>query len=191
MAARYYQQIHSHFPILSDSPASLQPHLDRTSPGVREAFMAAFCAAVTAVAYANSDNKTRRASELLAALQRDEPTSRASHDNLVYLQALIFMDIATEHSGPVRNQNTTWIAIAVSIASHLRLYLNNEPEAAEIGPVYPSSKAERRAWLVLVVLDRWHAASIASPLLVVDESVHLLPSDRALLGVTAYELVRE
>ena len=54
-----------------------------------------------------------------------------------------------------------------------------------------SPKVARRVWLSLVVLDRFHASSTASPLLVVEDSARLVASDEHVLGADAYHLVRK
>jgi hypothetical protein len=48
----------------------------------------------------------------------------------------------------------------------------------------------RRAWWILVILDRWRAASISSMPLIPDDKVRLKDSDRTLLGEGTYHLVR-
>ena len=48
----------------------------------------------------------------------------------------------------------------------------------------------RRAWWILVILDRWRAASISSMPLISDDKLRLNDSDRTLLGEGAYHLVR-
>jgi hypothetical protein len=48
----------------------------------------------------------------------------------------------------------------------------------------------RRAWWVLVILDRWRSASTSSTPLISDDKICLRDSDRPLLGDPAYHLVR-
>ena len=48
----------------------------------------------------------------------------------------------------------------------------------------------RRAWWVLVILDRWRAASTSSMPLIGDDKIYLKDSDRLVLGQVGYNLVR-
>jgi hypothetical protein len=48
----------------------------------------------------------------------------------------------------------------------------------------------RRAWWILVILDRWRAASTSSMPLISDEKIFLKDSDRQVLGDVGYHLVR-
>ena len=48
----------------------------------------------------------------------------------------------------------------------------------------------RRAWLVLVILDRWRSVSTSSMPLIPDHKIHLKDCDRQLLGKSAYNLVQ-
>jgi hypothetical protein len=48
----------------------------------------------------------------------------------------------------------------------------------------------RRAWWVLVILDRWRSVSTSSMPLISDDKINLRDSDAALLGEVAFHLVR-
>ena len=126
----------------------------------------------------------------ISKLQIEHAKSRNTHENIMFLQALLFMIIVQENSGPGKNDPVLWYGVAFGIATYLKLHLNEEvapddpPEAIEV------KTNGRRAYLVLVVLDRWHAASMAVPLNVRDDEVVLLPSDHRLLGDSAYNLTR-
>ena len=52
-------------------------------------------------------------------------------------------------------------------------------------------KIARRVWLSLLVLDRFHASSTASPLLVAEDGARLAASDEEIMGSNAYQLVRK
>ncbi len=101
------------------------------------------------------------------------------------------MAIATESSGPVHNRNTSWIAEAVSIATYLNLHQSHRFELGRTADEDSSPRVARRVWLSLVVLDRFHASSTASPLLVGEDSARLVASDEENLGPDAYHLVRK
>lgn len=48
----------------------------------------------------------------------------------------------------------------------------------------------RRAWWILVILDRWRAVSTSSMPLIGDDKIYLKDSDRHVLGEVGYHLVR-
>lgn len=101
------------------------------------------------------------------------------------------MAIATENSGPVHSRNTSWIAEAVSIATFLNLHQSQSFEMGDTTDEDSPPKVARRVWLSLVVLDRFHASSTASPLLVAEDSARVVPSDEEIMGPEAYQLVRK
>lgn len=193
---RYYDQIHTYLPLLPDNIPQLRSSLESVSHEIREAFTAALYAAVKScdlsnVAFAadisNVTKSIKTASELLLVVQTEEPTNRTTAENAIYLQALILMIFVSEGSGPGRNQDSSWFGLAFSIATYLKLHVNyGAPFGTEL-----HLKTGRKAWLILVILDRWHAASTSGPQIIADnESLELYLSDQALLGDTAFHLVR-
>lgn len=127
-----------------------------------------------------------KATEILMALQFEDAAMRSPTDNLVYLEALILMALATDVNNPSAFQPPVWYGLAVSMSTFLGLHLkqpyqHGEPNADE--------KLARRAWLVLMIIDRWHGGGTLSPLLVVD--VTLFREDNVLLGDTGYHFARE
>ena len=127
----------------------------------------------------------------LAALKAEGPHARNCDANLAYLQALFFIAIVTENSGTVHSRNTSWIAEAVSIGTHLNLHQSHSFDMGDATDEDAPAKVARRVWLSLVILDRFHASSTASPSLVAEDSVRLVSSDEAILGLDAYHLVRK
>ena len=125
------------------------------------------------------------------ALQVEEPGSRGTDANTIYLQALILMALATENSGPSRNRNTSWFNQAVSIASFMKLQFVDAIDYSAIEVADSYINVGRRAWLALVVLDRFRAAGTCGPLLIREDNVDLLPDDRDLFGNSAYYLIRK
>jgi hypothetical protein len=90
------------------------------------------------------------------------------------------------HSGPPR---ATWIGGAIGLAYSLKLQHNRCGDTTA-GDPDSDDRLGRRAWWVLVVLDRWHAISTSSPLFIPDSNVILLPEDQSLIGTTPFHLVR-
>ena len=101
------------------------------------------------------------------------------------------MAIVAENSGPVHSRNTSWIAEAVSIATYLNLHQSHSFGMGDTIDEDAPAKVARRVWLSLVVLDRFHASSTASPLLVAEDSARLVASDEEIMGPDAYQLVRK
>ena len=148
-----------------------------------------------AVAYCTStlkpDTLTARATSELAALKAEGPQTRTREANLAYLQALFFMAIVTENSGPVPSRNTSCIAEAVSIATLLNLHQSHSFDMGDTSDEDAPAKIARRVWLSLIALDRFHASSTAGPLLVAEDTARLAASDEEILGPDAYHLVRK
>lgn len=166
--------------------------LEKVPPVVRTILLHARDLAVTYCSYAlKPEVSLARAASELAALKAEGPQARTSDANLAYLQALFFMAIVTENSGPVHNRNTSWIAEAVSIATYLNLHQSHAFELGDTADEDSSPRVARRVWLSLVILDRFHASSTASPLLVAEDSARLVASDEDNLGPDAYHLVRK
>ena len=165
---------------------------------MREAFLEALYAAVRVSPQSNVvvERSTNRAAELLMACQAENAASRSLSNNIVYLQAIILMSLCTELSGPAYTQaqqampGAAWLGMAVGLAYFLKLHVNRSYTNLGGGDPDSSEKLCRRTWWTLVTLDRWHASSTSSPLLIPDTSTVLLPEDRAVLGDSAYHLAR-
>lgn len=68
---------------------------------------------------------------------------------------------------------------------------HDQPDGStEIGDIDGEECLWRRAWWILVILDRWRSASTSSMPLIPDDKIHMKESDRQLLGDGAFHLVR-
>jgi hypothetical protein len=113
--------------------------------------------------------------------------------NLVYLQVMLLMAIEADNRDPARGQvgfpQSFWLGSAVGLAYSMKLHIqkpqqsDNDPDAEE--------RLARRIWWSLVIMDRWHAASTASPLMIPDTSVVVSQDDQGLLGESLYHLARK
>ena len=183
--------MHTYFPILSNSRDQTQLMLNRARAPLRDAFLQTVSAAMNTSATIVDPRYLDGLASQLSKLQVEQAKSRSVHENILFLQALLFMIIAQENNGPGKNDPVLWYGIAFGIATYLKLHHNQEvtlddsPEAVEV------KTNGRRAYLVLVMLDRWHSAGMVIPLNVADEQVSLLLSDRKLLGDSAYNLIRK
>jgi hypothetical protein len=79
----------------------------------------------------------------------------------------------------------------VGLSYYLKLHVIRYREKSSDGDPDSDEKLSRRIWWVLVTLDRWHASSTSSPLLIPDTSVVLLPEDHVLLGDAGFQLARK
>ena len=133
------------------------------------------------------------------ASQFESQDPRASvSSSLLYLQSLILMALEADNHGPATMQGqhggpprAAWVGSAVGLTYSLKLHHNRVGERFAHGDPDSDEKLGRRAWWVLVVLDRWHAISTSSPLFIPDSNVVLLPEDQMLIGLTPFHLVRK
>ncbi|KAL9126754.1 MAG: hypothetical protein Q9217_004244 [Psora testacea] len=178
---RYYSRIHTTLPLLPESHFELQSILDRAPLIVREAFKAALGMAVKAGQTAVSETQERSAAALCLAVKMTRSNDLSMTQHLVHMQTLLLMAIADELNGPSSSQNANWLGFAVLLANSLHLQKVQYMDHTKSSDV---DRLIRRAWLSLVILDRWHAAGMCSATLIHDENIQLVPSDHALLGIS-------
>jgi hypothetical protein len=65
-----------------------------------------------------------------------------------------------------------------------------ESPGDSVGDVDGEESLSRRAWWILVILDRWRSASTSSMPLISDDKIYLKDSDRVVLGDGVFHLVR-
>lgn len=80
---------------------------------------------------------------------------------------------------------------AVGLAYSLKLHFHKHSEEMAESDPDSDDKLGRRIWWSLVIMDRWHASSTSSPILIPDGSVVVYPEDQALLGESLYQLARK
>lgn len=193
---RYYRTIHATHPLLPDSKLELHLHLEKASIPMREAFLAAFQTLVQPVSSASASDPQNvqinsKATELLVALQFEDAANRSFFDNLVYFQAILLMVLSTDMNMAASSQPPVWYGVAFGMSAFLALRAkqpykhNSNPEINEI------EKLARRAWLLLLTLDRWHAVSTLNPLIIPEKGVTLLRQDNALLGDVGFHFARK
>ena len=176
----YYKYLHPVIPVLPESLPQLSAHLDRSPPDVRQAFTAALTSAIKAATTPIQPSEVKMVSDLY--LNTRSKGSAGLSTDIVRLQTLIFMALIDELSGSSTSRDGMWLGTAVSFANSL--HLNRTHTDAEIGPL------QRRAWLSLVILDRWHSAAISGPISISDDDVQLSEEDHSLLGSSSYHLLR-
>ena len=187
----YYREMHIHLPVLPDLKSELQGLLEIVRKPVKNALSAAIGAAMHVSTTTSDSRPLEHAKQLLSRLREEELVDRNNLENLLVLQAYIFMITAREVSGPSKNVSLEYYPLAYAAATHLNLHANEEVTPQDPRDLSRIKYNGRRAWLVLVMLDRWHAASMVTPFTIPDENVWLLSSDRKLLGESAYDLIRK
>jgi hypothetical protein len=74
--------------------------------------------------------------------------------------------------------------------SRKRYHSGIESPPDSIGDLDSEECLVRRAWWVLVILDRWRSVSTSSVPLISDDKINLRDTDAAVLGESAFHLVR-
>src|SRR5262249_18070552 len=121
---------------------------------------------------------TRKAVELIGGSQFESAATRTTATNLVYLHTLILMVLEADNHGPatMRGQlgapRAEWLGRAVGVAFFMKLHTQRQSVEGRWGDGDADSdeKLARRTWWILMILDRWHACSTSSPLLIPDTS---------------------
>ena len=185
--------MHPIYPILSQSKARLNSRLANCPSSLRNAFHEALYAAVhsfTSLTTASHENpNSKRAANLLIAATFNSPFNQPLSTSLVHLQALILLAIEADYRSPaaLRSPRSVSLGSAIGLAYALKLHVHSDKVSDD-----PDSDENlgRRIWWSLVIMDRWHASSTSSPLLIPDGSVVVYPEDQALLGDSLYHLAR-
>lgn len=112
------------------------------------------------------------------------------HDNVLYLQALILMILATDIYPRSPSRTSIWYGLASTVSSFLQLHVKKDTEIVANANIVSVDISARKCWLILVVLDRWYAASASYPPAISERGVFLSASDHALLGDQFYHLTR-
>lgn len=167
---------------------------------LREAFLEAFYALVhqPRASPPGHQGDIRTANHLLADWE-GEPNSRTSATDLVHLQTLILMAIETDYHGPASLRGLEGgpskasilgraVGLAYSMGLH-RARVESNPEA-EVD-VDAEENVGLRAWWVLVTLDRWNAIGTATPTMISNDTVVVLPGLKPIVGEGGYSLIRK
>lgn len=192
---RYYRVVHATFPLLPDTKAQLLAYFGKGSPVARKSFAVAlsYLAKITSGAQPspNSSGSDGRVAHYQIATQAELFDCWTQHDNVLYLQALVLMILATDIYPRSPSRISVWYGLAFTVSSFLQLHVKKDPEAIASINMMPIDLIARKSWLILVVLDRWHAASASYPPTISDKGVCLGPSDHVLLGDELYHLTRQ
>ena len=200
IVTRYYRIIHPTYPILPLSTTRLRSRLLDCPPVLRAAFLEALYATVrsspaSTLRPARDAQGARKASELITGFQFETHASHFKSTNLIYLQTMILMVLEADNHATQRGQSgpprAVWLGAAVGLSYTLKLHINPSRTRYSLNDPDSDENLGRRNWCILAILDRWHAVSTSSPLLIPDSSVILMPEDQSLLGDSVYHLLRK
>ncbi|KAF4631153.1 hypothetical protein G7Y89_g6986 [Cudoniella acicularis] len=193
----YINTIHPTYPILHESKSKLKIMVSDCSAPLKEAFYEALYSAVRSFPSPNDQGpgqqSIKKASQLIITSQFDNASAHSFTVNLVYLQTMMLLVIATENlacRGQAGLSSSVWLGSAVGLAYSLKLHLHKQNNVVTTGDDLDTEKLSRRLWWSLVIMDRWHASSSSSPLMIPDGSVVVYPDDQTLLGESLYHLAR-
>ena len=198
----YLNVVHPCFPFLAGSKERVEAQLSQCPSLLQDAFIEAFystmqsCVSAPGLYTTGDIGSTTR---VVAQWECDASSHRSSIANLVHLQTLILMTIATdnygtpslkgEHGGPSK---ASILGRAVGLAYTMRLHLVSlKPISREQEDNESDENITIRTWWTLVIMDRWHALSTASPLFIPTDSVVTSPELVSILGENVYHLARE
>ena len=181
---RYYRSIHPTLPLLPENESQLSSNLEAVPADLRQAFNSALATAAKAATSGAYPADVKNASDQYGAIRKGATSGPAV--DLVSLQTLALLALIDDLDGPASSRDGSWLGSAIAKAnSHHLSKSSATPDNSEIGPLL------RRVWLSLVLLDRWHTASICGATLISDDDIHVDESDHILLGSSSYHLLRE
>ncbi|RYP75829.1 hypothetical protein DL771_002093 [Monosporascus sp. 5C6A] len=196
----YLNVVHQCYPLLAASKDRVEDRLLQCPPLLRDAFVEALYGTMQSFVsvpglYTNGDISS--ASRLITEWESD-PSPRTPVMNLVHLQTLALMAIATDNYGPPSLKGEhggaskpSVLGRAVGLAYSMRLHIPRKDIDSDAEfDVDSDENVATRAWWTLVMLDRWNAISTSSPLFIPNDSVVIVPSLELLLGDGVYHLAR-
>lgn len=134
------------------------------------------------------------AANRMLALFENEGGKRNPFSDLIYLQCLIIMIINIDNYGPggLRNEHEGPVKASLLGRAAGTAYAMGLPqEAMQIGEATETETDQCvrvRAWWSLVILDRWHSISTATPLIISGDTVVLPSNLKTILGEANYRL---
>ncbi|KAI1118606.1 hypothetical protein F5Y14DRAFT_446968 [Nemania sp. NC0429] len=197
----YLSVVHPCFPFLAGTKERVEAQLSLCPSLLQDAFIEAFygtmqsCVSAPGLYTTGDIGSTTR---IVAEWESDPSSHRNRLTNLVHLQTLILMAIATdnygppslkgEHGGPSK---ASILGRAVGLAYSMRLHMASLSAGPHVNGNSDSDESIAiRTWWTLVMLDRWNALSTASPLFIPNDSVVILPGLVSVLGENVYHLTR-
>ncbi|KAK6065200.1 hypothetical protein SCUP515_11346 [Seiridium cupressi] len=198
--AAYLTLVHPYFPVLAANKSRLETQLAQCPSILRDAFTTALHGTIESFPSFNLEGTYREALKDAnrSLLEWQADATRSFVPNLVHLQTLILIAIASDNYGPASLKGeqgspakTAILGRAVGEALVMRLHTSQASANLE-GDIDSDSdeNVAIRAWWTLVMLDRWNAISTATTTFIPNDAVVILPGLKNLLGETVYHLAR-
>ncbi|KAK9370000.1 hypothetical protein V1509DRAFT_618224 [Lipomyces kononenkoae] len=198
----YYRLIHPIFPVLAQSRSRLRSRLVATTSPIRNACLYALYALVRGmVSPQRGEQDLHRAIHELSEAQKD--TSRLPlASSLLIIQTMVLLALEADNHGPAAldtslRSRSHWLGSAIGLAHSLRLHMTPTllsdsvvSPAPDVSDIDSDVRQGRRIYLVICMMDRWHAVSLSVPLQIPDRTIHLVADDRVTLTTVPYHLVR-
>ena len=200
ISVRYYGTIHATYPILATTRAKMLARLVGCPATLREAFYEALHAAVrsypSSTVYSSDPPSPRKAAQLVTLSEVERPSAQSFASSIIYLQTMLLLATEAQNRPPSTSAHdirsrSSWLGSAVGVAYSMKLHLKKPFDKLAENDPDSDEKLGRRIWWSLVIMNRWHASSTASPSLIPDSSVVVYPEDQALLGDDLYHLARK
>ncbi|RDW75076.1 hypothetical protein BP6252_06218 [Coleophoma cylindrospora] len=192
MVQDYYDIIHPTFPILS--PSDLDSIAKFASPADRYSFNNSLINAIQS--FPSDPTQPRQANPIPVAKPGNAKYNSRSAE-LTRLQSLMFQIIAAGNLDPsdarrhTKSSPSTLLGSAVGFAYSMKLHVHKAMDSIMQADPDSDEHHERRLWWILIVMDKWHAASTSSPVFIPDTSIVIYPDeDPTILGETLYHLSR-
>lgn len=189
--------IHPHLPLLDEHKDIIETRLGRCPKPLQEAFMETLSATTSSF---NLDQPASgaidQAYKSLVEWELLSPQASAAQRqaaDLTYIQVLLLMAIEADNrppdtSGPPK-EAILGRAVSGALARRLHQFRPKQPVDPSVVPE-DADTLPIRMWWVLVVLDRWHAVSTGSPVLISKRDMIAPPGLKTHLGERLYYLLR-
>jgi hypothetical protein len=202
MNPSYLEVIHPTFPLLATTKARVQSLLWQAPLTLQRAFCNSFFAMLkpfVSDAGREMEGDTATAWRLLGEWEAAGRRRGSAVTDLVRLQTLVMALIAVDCQGIAstkgqlgRPAKPEILGRAAGLGYAMKLYTRQvdlDPNP-ELDPNSDDNVA-LRSWWVLVMLDRWNAAGAATPPVISNESVEVLPGLKHIVGEVVFTLIRK
>lgn len=189
--------IHPHLPLLDERKDLLESRLGQCPKFLQDAFLETL--SVTASSF-NLDQPTSgaidQAYKSLVEWELLPPPASAAQRraaDLTYIQVLLLMAIEADNRPPNTGGPPKEVILGRAVSGALARRLHQFRPKQSVDPnVFPEDgdSLPLRMWWVLVVLDRWHAVSTGSPVLISKRDMIAPPDLKTHLGERLYYLLR-
>ncbi|WBW75016.1 DNA-binding transcription factor [Schizosaccharomyces osmophilus] len=195
---RYYLLIHSTLPILHHSKTRLKIELEKAPKFLRSCCLHAIYSLVNRPPFSSLGSIFHKNPLKAVGLLNLICTNVQNFSNrILHLQTMVLLAVESDQRGPTtitgRNglPQSMWHGAAVGLACNMRLHIQSHVSLQSAYEDIDGNAALcRRAWWVLVILDRWHSVSTCSPLFIPESCIKMSLQDHKVLGSFPSQLVR-